>query len=226
MSTIESTEDREKAYQKQYQSDRLLRRRFSYEALEKKHRVTVKGKDLSAELMRTRAPGVTGESPWVKDLSAHPLQWHREGIPADLPRHIPNAFGDLAPGRDFTDPRMLFDASLFESMTDEEIAYFNDQKHWVVEDASAGDALALDTELEDEPGCYGYLVHLNRGRKELNNPPVAARTTSVRTVRNWCGEIPAWRLPTGSSAVTSSTRTWMRLLPAHISIRCALPSTA
>lgn len=55
----EAREAREKAYQKAYQSDRLLRRRFSYEALEKKHRVTVKGKDLSAELMRTRAPGVT-----------------------------------------------------------------------------------------------------------------------------------------------------------------------
>lgn len=111
MSTFESTEERDKAYQQQYQRDRLLRRRFSYEALEKKHRVTVKGKDLSAELMAARAPGVTGETPWVKDLSAHPLQWHREGIDADLPRHIPNAFGDVAPGRDFTDPRMLFDAS-------------------------------------------------------------------------------------------------------------------
>lgn len=172
MSVSESTEDREKAYQKQYQSDRLLRRRFSYEALEKKHRVTVKGKDLSAELMAARAPGVTGETPWVKDLTVHPLQWRREGIPAGLPRHIPNAFGDLAPGRDFTDPRMLFDASLFESMTDEEIAYFNDQKHWAVENPSAGDDIVLDAELKNEPGCYGYLVHLNRGRKELNNPPV------------------------------------------------------
>ena len=33
MSVSESKEAREKAYQKQYQSDRLLRLRFSYEAL-------------------------------------------------------------------------------------------------------------------------------------------------------------------------------------------------
>jgi hypothetical protein len=39
---------------------------------------------------------------------------------------------DAPPGRSFTDPRMLFDASLFDNMTDEEIAYFNDEKHWVV----------------------------------------------------------------------------------------------
>ncbi|WP_141762280.1 hypothetical protein, partial [Rothia sp. HMSC065C03] len=161
-----------KAYQKQYHADRNNRARYAYETLEKENRVTVKGKDLSAELMHTRAPGVTGETPWEKDLSIHPLKWRRQGMPKDLPITVMNAFGDEAPGRSFTDPRMLFDASLFDNMTDEEIAYFNDEKHWTVPGPEERDRITLDTELENEPGVYGYLVHTNRGRKEVNNPPV------------------------------------------------------
>ena len=160
-----------KAYQKQYHADRNNRARYAYETLEKENRVTVKGKNLSAELMHTRAPGVTGETPWEKDLTVHPLKWRRHGIPHDLPITVMNAFGDEAPGRSFTDPRMLFDASLFDNMTDEEIAYFNDEKHWVVPGPEKRDRITLDTELENEPGVYGYLVHTNRGRKEVNNPP-------------------------------------------------------
>ena len=168
-----------KAYQKQYHADRNNRARYAYETLEKENRVTVKGKDLSAELMHTRAPGVTGETPWEKDLTIHPLKWRRQGMPKDLPITVMNAFGDEAPGRSFTDPRMLFDASLFDNMTDEEIAYFNDEKHWVVPGPEKRDRITLDTELENEPGVYGYLVHTNRGRKEVNNPP-AGRPTYKR----------------------------------------------
>lgn len=160
-----------KAYQQQYHADRNARARYAYEALEKDNRITVKGKDLSAELMHTRAPGVTGETPWEKDLSIHPLKWRRQGMPKDLPRSVHNAFGDEAPGRLFIDPRMLFDCSLFDNMTDEEIEYFNDEKHWVVPGPEERDHITLNDELEGEPGVYGYLVHVNRGRKELNNPP-------------------------------------------------------
>ena len=168
-----------KAYQKQYHADRNNRARYAYETLEKENRVTANGKDLSAELMHTRAPGVTGETPWEKDLSIHPLKWRRQGMPKDLPITVMDAFGDQAPGRSFTDPRMLFDASLFDNMTDEEIAYFNDEKHWVVPGPEKRDRITLDTELENEPGVYGYLVHTNRGRKEVNNPP-AGRPTYKR----------------------------------------------
>ena len=160
-----------KAYQQQYHADRNARARYAYETLEKDNRITVKGKDLSAELMHTRAPGVTGETPWEKDLSIHPLKWRRQGMPKDLPRSVHNAFGDEAPGRLFIDPRMLFDCSLFDNMTDEEIEYFNDEKHWVVPGPEERDHITLNDELEGEPGVYGYLVHVNRGRKELNNPP-------------------------------------------------------
>ena len=172
-------EARYKEYQKKYHAERRARAKYSYEKLEKENRVTVKGKDLSAELMHTRAPGVTGETPWEKDLTVHPLKWRRQGMPKDLPITVMNAFGDEAPGRSFTDPRMLFDASLFDNMTDEEIAYFNDEKHWVVPGPEKRDRITLDTELENEPGVYGYLVHTNRGRKEVNNPP-AGRPTYKR----------------------------------------------
>lgn len=158
-----------KAYQKKYHAARNARARYSYDSLEKQHRVKVKGKDLSAELMHTRAPGVTGETPWEKDLSIHPYKWRRYGIPKDLPSVVMDAFGDEAPHRAFMDPRMLFDCSLFDNMTDEEIEYFNDAKHWVIEDLDTD--ITLKNELEGEPGVYGYLVHVNRGRKELNNPP-------------------------------------------------------
>lgn len=158
-----------KAYQKKYHAERNARARYSYDSLEKQHRVKVKGKDLSAELMHTRAPGVTGETPWEKDLSIHPYKWRRYGIPRDLPSVVMDAFGDEAPHRAFMDPRMLFDCSLFDNMTDEEIEYFNDAKHWVIEDLDTD--ITLKNELEGEPGVYGYLVHVNRGRKELNNPP-------------------------------------------------------
>lgn len=163
------SEARYKAYQKKYHAERNARARYSYERLEKDHRVVVKGKDLSAELMHTRAPGVTGETPWEKDLSIHPYKWRRYGIPKDLPSVVMDAFGDEAPHRAFMDPRMLFDCSLFDNMTDEEIEYFNDAKHWVIEDLDTD--ITLKNELEGEPGVYGYLVHVNRGRKELNNPP-------------------------------------------------------
>lgn len=163
------SEARYKAYQKKYHAERNARARYSYDSLEKQHRVKVKGKDLSAELMHTRAPGVTGETPWEKDLSIHPYKWRRYGIPKDLPSVVMDAFGDEAPHRAFMDPRMLFDCSLFDNMTDEEIEYFNDAKHWVIEDLDTD--ITLKNELEGEPGVYGYLVHVNRGRKELNNPP-------------------------------------------------------
>ena len=163
------SEARYKAYQKKYHAERNARARYSYERLEKDHRVVVKGKDLSAELMHTRAPGVTGETPWEKDLSIHPYKWRRYGMPKDLPSVVMDAFGDEAPHRAFMDPRMLFDCSLFDNMTDEEIEYFNDAKHWVIEDLDTD--ITLKNELEGEPGVYGYLVHVNRGRKELNNPP-------------------------------------------------------
>lgn len=179
-----------KAYQKQYHADRNNRARYAYETLEKENRVTVKGKDLSAELMHTRAPGVTGETPWEKDLTVHPLKWRRQGMPKDLPITVMNAFGDEAPGRSFTDPRMLFDASLFDNMTDEEITYFNDEKHWVVPGPEKRDHITLNDELEGEPGVYGYLVHTNRGRKEVNNPP-AGRPTYKRKD----GKILTWDDP-------------------------------
>ena len=170
MARSPEAEARYKAYQKKYHAERNARARYSYEKLEKAHRVVVKGKNLSAELMQRRAPGITGETPWDKDLTVHPYKWRRQGMPKDLPRYVSNAFGDAAPYKSFTDPRMLFDCSLFDNMTDEEIAYFNDEKHWVIEDLDTD--ITLKNELEGEPGVYGYLVHVNRGRKEVNNPPV------------------------------------------------------
>lgn len=170
MARSPEAEARYKAYQKKYHAERNARARYSYERLEKAHRVTVNGKDLSAELMQRRAPGITGETPWDKDLTVHPYKWRRQGMPKDLPRYVSNAFGDAAPYKSFTDPRMLFDCTLFDNMTDEEIAYFNDEKHWVIERPDTD--ITLKNELEGEPGVYGYLVHVNRGRKEVNNPPV------------------------------------------------------
>lgn len=170
MARSPEAEARYKAYQKKYHAERNARARYSYERLEKAHRVIVNGKDLSAELMQRRAPGITGETPWDKDLTVHPYKWRRQGMPKDLPSYVSNAFGDAAPYESFTDPRMLFDCTLFDNMTDEEIAYFNDEKHWVVEKLDTD--ITLKNELEGEPGVYGYLVHVNRGRKEVNNPPV------------------------------------------------------
>ena len=169
MARSPEAEARYKAYQKKYHAERNARARYSYERLEKAHRVVVNGKDLSAELMQRRAPGITGETPWDKDLTVHPYKWRRQGMPKDLPSYVRDAFGDAAPYESFTDPRMLFDCSLFDNMTDEEIAYFNDEKHWVVEKLDTD--ITLKNELEGEPGVYGYLVHVNRGRKEVNNPP-------------------------------------------------------
>lgn len=170
MARSPEAEARYKAYQKKYHAERNARARYSYERLEKAHRVVVKGKNLSAELMQRRAPGITDETPWDKDLTVHPYKWRRQGMPKDLPRYVSNAFGDAAPYESFTDPRMLFDCTLFDNMTDEEIAYFNDEKHWVIERPDTD--ITLKNELEGEPGVYGYLVHVNRGRKEVNNPPV------------------------------------------------------
>lgn len=170
MARSPEAEARYKAYQKKYHAERNARARYSYERLEKAHRVVVNGKDLSAELMQRRAPGITGETPWDKDLTVHPYKWRRQGMPKDLTRYVSNAFGDAAPYESFTDPRMLFDCSLFDNMTDEEIAYFNDEKHWAIKNLDTD--ITLKNELEGEPGVYGYLVHVNRGRKEVNNPPV------------------------------------------------------
>lgn len=169
MARSPEAEARYKAYQKKYHAERNARARYSYERLEKAHRVVVNGKDLSAELMQRRAPGITGETPWDKDLTVHPYKWRRQGMPKDLPRYVSNAFGDAAPYESFTDPRMLFDCTLFDNMTDEEIEYFNDEKHWAVERPDTD--ITLKNELEGEPSVYGYLVHVNRGRKEVNNPP-------------------------------------------------------
>ena len=169
MARSPEAEARYKAYQKKYHAERRARAKYSYEKLEKDYRVVVKGKNLSAELMQRRAPGITGETPWDKDLTVHPYKWRRQGMPKDLPSYVSNAFGDAAPYESFTDPRMLFDCTLFDNMTDEEIEYFNDEKHWVIEDLDTD--ITLKNELEGEPGVYGYLVHVNRGRKEVNNPP-------------------------------------------------------
>ena len=119
--------------------------------------------------MQRRAPGVTGETPCEKDLTVHPSKWRRYGMPKDLPTVVQDAFGDKAPGRSFLDPRMLFDCTLLDNMTDEEIEYFNDEKHWAVQ--RSDNDITLKNELAGEPGVYGYLVHVNRGRKEVNNPP-------------------------------------------------------
>lgn len=165
-------EARYKAYQKKYHAERNARARYSYEKLEKARRVVVKGKNLSAEFMQSRAPGVTGETPWEKDLTVHPLKWRRYGMPKDLPTMVDDyEFEGKRIYRFFIDPRMLFDCSLFDNMTDEEIAYFNDEKHWSGDIPKNYDHVTLENELEGEPGVYGYLVHVNRGRKEKNNPP-------------------------------------------------------
>lgn len=170
MARSPEAEARYKAYQKKYHAERNARARYSYERLEKAHRVVVNGKDLSAELMQRRAPGITGETPWEKDLTVHPYKWRRQGMPQDLPTMVYDyEFEGKKISRFFVDPRMLFDCSLFDNMTDEEIAYFNDEKHWVVERPDTD--ITLKNELEGEPGVCGYLVHVNRGRKEKNNPP-------------------------------------------------------
>ena len=93
------SESSHKAYQQQYHAARNNRARYAYETLEKNNQVIVKGKNLSAELMHTRAPGITGETPWEKDLTVHPLKWRRYGIPHNLPTTVMDAFGDQAPGR-------------------------------------------------------------------------------------------------------------------------------
>lgn len=165
-------EARYKAYQKKYHAERNARAKYSYEKLEKAYRVTVKGKNLSAEFMQSRAPGVTGETPWDKDLTVHPRKWRRYGMPKDLPTMVYDyEFEGKKISRFFVDPRMLFDCSLFDNMTDEEIAYFNDEKHWSGGIPKNHDHVTLENELEGEPGVYGYLVHVNYGREEKNNPP-------------------------------------------------------
>lgn len=172
MARSPEAEARYKAYQKKYHAERNARARYSYEKLEKAHRVTVKGKNLSAEFMQSRAPGVTGETHWEKDLTVHPRKWRRYGMPKDLPTMVDDyEFEGRRIYRFFIDPRMLFDSSLFDNMTDEEIAYFNDEKHWSGDIPKNYDHVTLENELEGEPGVYGYLVHVNRGREEKNNPP-------------------------------------------------------
>lgn len=172
MARSPEAEARYKAYQKKYHAERNARARYSYEKLEKAYRVTVKGKNLSAEFMQSRAPGVTGETPWEKDLTVHPRKWRRYGMPKDLPTTVDDyEYEGKRVRRFFTDPRMLFDCSLFDNMTDEEIAYFNDEKHWSGDIPKNHDHVTLENELEGEPGVYGYLVHVNYGRKEKNNPP-------------------------------------------------------
>ena len=172
MARSPEAEARYKAYQKKYHAERRARAKYSYEKLEKDYRVVVKGKNLSAEFMQSRAPGVTGETPWEKDLTVHPLKWRRYGMPKDLPNMVNDYEHDgKRVRRFFIDPRMLFDCSLFDNMTDEEIAYFNDEKHWSGDIPKNHDHVTLENELEGEPGVYGYLVHVNYGREEKNNPP-------------------------------------------------------
>ncbi|WP_314364165.1 hypothetical protein [Rothia mucilaginosa] len=172
MARSPEAEARYKAYQKKYHAERNARAKYSYEKLEKDYRVVVKGKNLSAEFMQSRAPGVTGETPWEKDLTVHPLKWRRYGMPKDLPNMVNDYEHDgKRVRRFFIDPRMLFDCSLFDNMTDEEIAYFNDEKHWSGDIPKNHDHVTLENELEGEPGVYGYLVHVNYGREEKNNPP-------------------------------------------------------
>lgn len=172
MARSPEAEARYKAYQKKYHAERNARAKYSYEKLEKAYRVTVKGKNLSAEFMQSRAPGVTGETPWEKDLTVHPIKWRRYGMPKDLPAMVYDyEFEGEKISRFFVDPRMLFDCSLFDNMTDEEIAYFNDEKHWSGDIPKNHDHVTLENELEGEPGVYGYLVHVNYGREEKNNPP-------------------------------------------------------
>lgn len=48
MARSPEAEARYKAYQKKYHAERNARARYSYERLEKAHRVVVNGKDLSA----------------------------------------------------------------------------------------------------------------------------------------------------------------------------------
>ena len=172
MARSPEAEARYKAYQKKYHAERRARAKYSYEKLEKDYRVVVKGKNLSAEFMQSSAPGVTGETPWEKDLTVHPLKWRRYGMPKDLPNMVNDYEHDgKRVRRFFIDPRMLFDCSLFDNMTDEEIAYFNDEKHWSGDIPKNHDHVTLENELEGEPGVYGYLVHVNYGREEKNNPP-------------------------------------------------------
>lgn len=59
-------EARYKAYQKKYHAERNARARYSYERLEKAHRVIVNGKDLSAELMQRRAPALPAKPPGTR----------------------------------------------------------------------------------------------------------------------------------------------------------------
>lgn len=74
MARSPEAEARYKAYQKKYHAERNARARYSYERLEKAHRVIVNGKDLSAELMQRRAPGITGETPLGQRPDRPPLQ--------------------------------------------------------------------------------------------------------------------------------------------------------
>ena len=162
MARSPEAEARYKAYQKKYHAERNARAKYSYEKLEKDYRVVVKGKNLSAEFMQSRAPGVTGETPWEKDLTVHPLKWRRYGMPKDLPNMVNDYEHDgKRVRRFFIDPRMLFDCSLFDNMTDEEIAYFNDEKHWSGDIPKNHDHVTLENELEGEPGVYGYRVHVD-----------------------------------------------------------------
>ena len=145
--------------------------KYSYDALLKKNTVTVKGKNLTAKLMKERFPKVTGRTPWVYDTNTHPLDWRRKGVPSGEPIYKQGAYGDAAPLRVFADARHMFDTTFFEDMPREAAEYFNRPDHWEV--PSMGQSLegvTASTHLED--GSYGYLVHLNKGRAELNNPPV------------------------------------------------------
>lgn len=85
MARSPEAEARYKAYQKKYHAERNARARYSYEKLEKAHRVIVNGKDLSAELMQSRAPGITGETPGTRTSPSTPTSGVARACPKTFP---------------------------------------------------------------------------------------------------------------------------------------------
>lgn len=165
------TEEQKKTRNKEYLERYRARQKYHYESLVKQNSIKAGGQNLTEAMLKERFPDVTGTTPWNIDLTQHPLKWRRQGIPTNAPKNIPNAFPQ-APGRTFVDPRMLFDSTLFEAMTDEQSEYFEREEHWKTPGPEALD----DTNLTEGT----YLIHINRGEKLLNNPPTK-RPTYPRT---------------------------------------------
>ena len=67
--------------------------------------------------------------------------------------------------------------------------------------------ITLKNELEGEPGVYGYLVHVNRGRKELNNPPKGRPRYKRKDGKELIWMIRVWMRPGGRNAATTSMST-------------------